>query len=135
MKLPTLTRGHLAVAVAIAIAGGSIAGLSWAFSEKLALSRELRLQEERLELEVAAEEDRHEALLEQKKYVATDEYVEHWARTGPRMGRPGEVIVVLLNSNPEPEFPSPSPVGEVEMVEKPIWLELWELLVGPSDAS
>jgi len=47
-----------------------------------------------LSQEVAAEQARQANLKLLQSYVASDAYVEHWARVEARMARPGEVAVI-----------------------------------------
>jgi len=132
MSLPRPKRGQLAVSVAIAIALAILGGLVWGFGQQLALARQMRAEETRLEQTLAAEQARHDDLVAQLEYVRSDEYVEHWARTEMKMARPGEVAVVVpADMSEEPAFdaqPTPAPEPEVQ----PFWVELWELVFAPS---
>jgi cell division protein FtsB len=118
------------MAVAILVALGSAAGLSWAFTEQLALSQKLRLEEARLERAVEAALERQQALLELEEYVLTDEFVEDWARESLRMVREGETTFVLVDPGPAVSPAPAAAVEEFELVQKPVWLQLWELLIG-----
>ena len=131
MKFPTLTRAHLAATVAITITAASIAGLSWAFSEQMALSSQLQREEARLEAAMDAEQARYETLRELERFVQSDKFVEDWARSGQRMKKRGERIVVSASQAPGPEPTRPAPVEEVRVREKTIWQELLQLLFGP----
>ena len=133
MKVPTLTRGHLAAAVAIAFTAGSVAGLSWAFSEQIALSGHLREEEARLEAEVYAEETRNDHLADRLDFVQTDAFVEEWARGDLHMRKADERIVLLPRQAeaPERELEPAAPPEPVESVQKTLLQEVWEMLAGP----
>jgi hypothetical protein len=57
-----------------------------------------RMHEEktRLEQEIAAKETEHQALQEQLDFVASDTYLEQWARVDARMSLPGQVAAIPL---------------------------------------
>ncbi len=132
MSLPMPKRSQLAVGVVVALAFVIVGGLAWGFGQQLALARQMRAEEKRLEQTVAAEQARHDDLVAQLKYVQSDEYVEHWARGKRKMARPGEVAVVVptdLGEEPAGEAqPMPAPEPEAQ----PFWVELWELVFAPS---
>jgi cell division protein FtsB len=65
-----------------------------AFNARLATIRQMRQDEIRLSQEVAAEQARQANLKLLQSYVASDAYVEHWARVEARMAKPGEVTVI-----------------------------------------
>ena len=65
-----------------------------AFNARLATVRQMRQDEARLSQEVAAEQARQADLKLLQNYVASDAYVEHWARVEARMAKPGEVAVI-----------------------------------------
>jgi hypothetical protein len=134
VKYPVLNRAHLVATAAITIAVASIAGLSWAFSEQLALSRKLQMEEARLQRAVAAEQARYETLLELEEYVQSDKFVEDWARGGPRMKKAGERIVVSPSRVPEPEPMVAEPVGGTVAPDGAVWHQVLELLFGPSNS-
>jgi len=130
MSLFKTAPSHLAIGVVVVVVLAIMAGLAWGFSHQLALARQMRAEEERLEQAVATEQARNEALSAQLEYVRSDEYVEYWARAEAKMARPGEVTVVwLLDATLEPAVstqPAPSPEPEA----RPFWAELWELVFG-----
>jgi len=130
VKVPTLTRAHLAMAVAIMFAVGSAAGLSWAFTAQLVHSRELRVEELLLEQAVAAAKERHQQLLELEQLVQTDAFVEDWARESLVWVREGETAIVFVDPLPAAEPSSQAVMDEVPLEEKPLLLEVWELIVG-----
>ena len=65
-----------------------------AFNARLATVRQMRQDEARLSQEVAAEQARQADLKLLQNYVASDAYVEHWARVEARMAKPSEVAVI-----------------------------------------
>jgi hypothetical protein len=130
VKVPALTRAHLAMAVAIMFAVGSAAGLSWAFTAQLAHSRELRVEELLLEQALADAKEQHEQLLELEQLVQTDAFVEDWARKSLVWVREGETTIVFVDPLPTPELPTQPVVDEVQLEDRPMLLELWELIVG-----
>ena len=133
MKVPTLTRGHLAAAVAIAFTAGSIAGLSWAFSEQMVLSGQFREEESRLLAAVEAEEARGDELADRLEFVQTDAHVEEWARDEMHMRKAGERLVLPPRQAGTQELePEPiSPAEPVQARQKTLLQELWEMLAGP----
>jgi cell division protein FtsB len=68
--------------------------LAISFNARVAAIRQMRQDEARLKQAVAAEEARHADLQSMFGYVASDRYVEHWARVDARMAKPGEVPVI-----------------------------------------
>ena len=132
MSLPRPNRSQIAVGVATIITVMIVGGLVWGFGQQLALARQMRAEEIRLEQMVAAEQAHHDDLVEQLEYVRSDEYVEHWARAERKMARPGEVAVIVpadLDGEPTDDAePTPTPAPESQ----PFWVELWELVFSPS---
>jgi len=132
MVLPKSNRSQLAISVAIVITFVVVVALVWGFGQQLALARQMRTEEIRLEHMVAAEQSRYDGLVAQLEYVKSDEYVEHWARAEAKMAKPGEVIVVLptdAGEEQQPVGPQPAPIPEPE--DWPFWVELWKLVFGP----
>ncbi len=133
MPLPKPNRGQLTVGVAVVIALAIVGSLAWGFGQQLALARQMRVEEMRLEQAVAAEQARHDELVVQLDYVRSDEHVERWAREKLRMAKPGEVAVVpLVDAGEEPAVdvqPTPAPEPEAQ----PFWIELWESVFALSD--
>ncbi len=133
MTLPKPNHGQLALGVTIAIALAIVGGLVWGFGQQLALARQMRAEEMRLEQAVAAEQTRHDDLVALMEYIESDEYVEHWAREETKMTRPGEVAVVPPASAGEELTGDAQPVQTPVPESRPFWVELWELLFGPAD--
>jgi len=133
MALPKPNHSQFALGVTIVIALAIVGGLVWGFSQQLALARQMRAEEMRLEQAVASEQARNDDLVALMEYVQSDEYVEHWARGEAKMAKPGEVAIVpLASAGEEPTGdaqPAQTPVPE----SRPFWVELWELLFGPAD--
>jgi len=132
MALPKPNRSQLAVGVTIVIALAIVGGLTWGFGQQLALARQMRAEEIRLEQAVAAEQASNDDLVAQLEYVKSDEYVEHWARKEMKMARRGEVAVVpLVSAGEEPAGdaqPTPTPVP----ASRSFWVKLRESLFGPA---
>jgi len=85
-----------------------------AFNARLATIRQLRQDEARLSQEVAAEQAHQADLKSLQSYVASDAYVEHWARVEARMAKPGEVAVIPVapagaQLNAAPSVPASAP--------------------------
>ena len=88
-----------------------------AFNARLATIRQMRQDESRLSQEVAAEQARQADLKLLQNYVASDAYVEHWARVEAKMAKPGEVAVIpvaptsaQLNTAPSAPASAPSTI-------------------------
>jgi len=85
-----------------------------AFNARLATVRQMRQDEARLSQEVVAEQARQADLKLLQSYVASDAYVEHWARVEARMAKPGEVAVIPVapasaQLNAAPSAPASAP--------------------------
>ena len=96
-----------------------VALLAINFNSRLTTLRQMREEEARLKLAVSAERARQTSLQSLRSYVASDSYVEHWARVEARMIKPGEVAVVLVAPNvarvtPEPPAPTRAPATILE---------------------
>jgi len=126
MSLPKPKRNQIAAGVAVAVAVAVVGGLAWGFARQIALARQMRMEEQRLEQFVAAEQARHEELVGRAGYVRSDEYVEYWARAEAKMARPGEVAVVVLADEIE------EPAGEVAptLTPEPETQSFWARLRG-----
>jgi len=128
MSLPKPKRNQIALGVAVAIGLAIVGGLVWGFGQQLALARQIRAEEMRLERRVEAEQARNEDLVAELEYVQSDEYVERWAREERKMARPGEIAVVVVTDSDEAPAadaqPTPTPTPEAQ----PFWVELWELI-------
>jgi cell division protein FtsB len=132
MALPKPSRDQLAVGVVFAVALATVAVFVWGFGQQLALARQMRVEEMRLEQAVAAERALNEDLKARLEYVKSDQCVEHWARAKMKMGKPGEVVVVLPKASSEEQAvdiqPTPSPNPGAQS----FWNEWWELFFGSS---
>jgi cell division protein FtsB len=88
--------------------------------------------EQRLLTEIQAELDRRAELMAHRDYVASDAYVEEWAREQAHMIRPGDQPFFLIT----PE----SPQGRVDLIQSikpqpssesyPNWYRWWLLFFG-----
>ena len=106
-----------------------VALLAINFNSRLTTLRQMREEEARLKQAVSAERARQTSLQSLRSYVASDSYVEHWARVEARMIKPGEVAVVPVAPNvaratPEPPAPTRAPATILE--------EWWALFFGES---
>jgi cell division protein FtsB len=83
-----------------------------AFNARLATIRQMRQDEARLSQEVSAEQARQANLKLLRAYVASDAYVEHWARVEARMAKPGEVAVIpVAPASAQVNAVSPAPAS------------------------
>lgn len=95
------------------------------FGHKVALYRQLQLEEVQLDQGIAYEENRGDYLEWLRGYVQTDEFVGAWARREWRMVKPGETGVVPML--PEaPIAPQIRPQEESRPSEGPRWQEWWK---------
>jgi len=124
VSLPKPKRNQIAVGVAVAVAVAVVGGLMWGFAQQIALARQMRMEEQRLEELVAAGQARHEELVGRAEYVRSDEYVEHWARAEARMARPGEVAVVVLADEGEEPAAKAAPTLTPEPETRSFWARL-----------
>ena len=124
MSLPKPKRNQIAVGVAVAVAVAVVGGLAWGFARQIALARQMRMEERRLEQLVAAEQARHEELVGRAEYVGSDEYVEHWARAEAKMARRGEVAVVVLADEVEEPAAEVAPTLTPEPETRSFWARL-----------
>ncbi len=112
-----------------------IAILTIDFGRKALDSYRVDRQVEWLRAEVAAEQEKNEALQERLAYVSSDAYVEEIARERLKMAKPGEkVVVVVPGSMEQPSVTTPMPATEAPEEEpEPYWRQWWDLLFGESD--
>ena len=102
------------------------------FSARLATMRQMSQEETRLKQSVAVEEARQVNLNAMRGYVASDSYVEHWARVEARMVKPNEVSVIpVAPSVTQVASPSTIPVR----VPATIFDEWWTLFFGEALAT
>ncbi len=132
MALPKPNRSQLAIGVVVAVALTIVGALVWGFGQQLALARQMRAEEMRLEQAVMAEQDHHDDLNAHLEYVKSDQYVEHWARAKVKMGKPGEVVVVPPADPGEELAVDAQPTPVLESKVQPFWVEWWELFFGSS---
>ncbi len=85
-----------------------IVPLAIGFNTRLSAIQRIHDDELRLRQQVADEQARHEDLERLSAYVASDAYVEHWARVDARMAKPGEVAVIPVASEAMPADSSTS---------------------------
>ena len=130
MSVSGPNRHQFAVGIALAIAVAVVGGLVWAFGQQLALARQIRAEELRLESAVAVKQDENDYLVAQAEYVKSDEYVEHWARKDMVMIRQDEIAVVVSDDTNEEPASDAQPPPPVEPEVQPFWVELWEFVFG-----
>jgi cell division protein FtsB len=93
-----------------------------AFNARLATVRQMRQDESRLSQEVAAEQARQADLKLLQSYVASDAYVEHWARVEARMTKPGEVAVIpVAPTGAQPNAAPSAPVSTPSTIVDEWW--------------
>jgi cell division protein FtsB len=102
------------------------------FNARLATMQQMRKEEARLKQAVSVEQARRADLQSLRSYVASDAYVEHWARVEAKMIKPGEVVIVPVAPNVAPTNPTPpAPV----QTPKTILEEWWSLFFGEATAT
>jgi cell division protein FtsB len=102
------------------------------FNARLTTLQQMRDEETRLKRAVSAEQARRSDLQSLRSYVASDAYVEHWARVEAKMIKPGEVVIVLVAPNVAPA--NPTMPAAVQMP-KTILEEWWSLFFGEVPAT
>jgi len=129
MALPKFNRKQITIGLAALIALVVISALVWGLGQQLAIARQMRTEEIRLEHAVATKQAHYDDLAARLEYVESDAYVEHWARVEAKMSQPGEVVV-LLPTDVEEELAvvdmQPTPTSEPE--EQPFWIDWWDLI-------
>ncbi len=101
--------------------------LIWDFSQRVGMNLRLRQSEQDLTTRVAQAEATQSALLEEKKRVQTDEFVEDYSRRNWRWAREGETLVIF---EPTPVVPTtPTPIAPTAQL--PWWQEVVDFLFGP----
>ncbi len=100
----------------------------WDFSQRITTNARIAQTEKQAEIQVAQAQATHTALVERKKIVQSDVFVEdqmrrqHWAREG-------EMVMVPLIT---PAAPMPAVVAKPTPVpDKPWWQDWYDLLFGP----
>jgi cell division protein FtsB len=69
-------------------------------NRRMGILRRMHQEEARLEKELVGVQAEHEVLQRQLEFVATDAYLEQWARVDARMTQPGEVSIIPLTIEP-----------------------------------
>jgi hypothetical protein len=99
----------------------------WDFSQRVVTSIRLTQSEQAAELQVAHAQATQTALIEKKKQVQSDAYVESVVR-GWHWGKDGETVVVsLITPAPTPMVSVPPPVPAAEA---PWWQQILNFLFG-----
>jgi cell division protein FtsB len=101
----------------------------WDFSQRILTNVRLAQTEQRLEQQVGKADATHAALVEIKKNVQTDAYIEEKVRRDWRWAREGDkVIVPQITPAPTaaPNVAQPAPLPE-----KPWWEDWFDFLFGP----
>jgi len=132
MPLPKPSRSQLAIGVLAVAAALIVGGVAWGFGQQVTLARQMRAEEMRLEQAVAEAQVHRDELVARLECVQSDEYVERWARAKMKMARPGEVAVVVLKRTGTDVAADTQPTPTPEPEPQPLWLELWELVFGPT---
>ncbi len=80
---------------------------------------------------LAEQEAEHATLVARLTYVASDAYVEEWARVHAGMVEPGEVLVIPIAPTLTPT-PTPLPTPTPTPTPLPFWQRWWRSLRGGS---
>ena len=97
------------------------------FNARLATIRQMRQDEARLRQAVATEQLRQADLGSLRGHVASDAYVEHWARVDAKMTRPGEVAVSpVASSSSQINLPEPAPVNAPASILDEWWIVFFD---------
>ena len=90
------------------------------YTRQAALRSQWLETEAQMQAELATAQALHATLEARKAYVQTDAYVEEAARAKLKMARPGEVIVVVVGTQPAAvALPTPQPTATP--TEAPWW--------------
>ncbi|NPV66086.1 MAG: hypothetical protein HPY64_02940 [Anaerolineae bacterium] len=98
------------------------------FSSRIAAGQRIQRDRQALEMEIATLEAEQAALIQERDYARSDEYVVSWARSEGKMVQPNEVLVIPVPaSKPLPTAtPTPLPPEALFPEEEPI-VENWRL--------
>jgi cell division protein FtsB len=84
--------------------------------------------EKRLHQEIAQDLQRQEDLTARRDHVASDAYVEEWAREQAHMIHPGDKPMILVTPQTQhPQVPQAGPAGEPAAEHVPNWYHWWLL--------
>ena len=97
------------------------------FNARLATMRQMSQDEARLKESVKTEQAWQVTLNAMRDYVASDSYVEHWARVEARMVKPNEVSVIPVAPHVTQAASSPATPVRVPAT---IFDEWWTLFFG-----
>ncbi len=100
-----------------------------AFWRAWSLHRDLQAKLATLSPLLAEQEAEHATLVARLTYVASDAYVEEWARVHAGMVEPGEVLVVPLAPTPT-ATPTMTPAPTPTPPPPPPWERWWRALRG-----
>ena len=129
MEIQWPNRRQLAIVVGVVVAVAVAGLIAWGFAQQVALARQLKAEEARLEEAVATAQVRHGELVELSEYVQTDPYVEEWARGKVKMTKRGEVLTIppAVDEPAESVEEAPPPA---EPEDRPFWAEWWASIFG-----
>jgi cell division protein FtsB len=74
------------------------------FGRRAAANYRIQLEADRLTHELAAAKRFQTRLLQQRTFAASDLYVEEVARNKFKWSKPGETVVIVVPTNPEPDI-------------------------------
>ena len=102
----------------------------WDFSQRMVTSVRLSQAEQALEIQVAQEQATQTTLLDKRKQVQSDFYVEqyvrskwHWVKDGDKIALPQ---ITPAPAPILPAVPAPAPTPEPSLVQR-----IWDFLFGP----
>ncbi len=97
-------------------------------SGRMSVIRRMRQEQARLERELAEVQAENEALRAELEFVASDAYLERWARIDARMTLPGEVAVIPVIVTPPEQAVSGSASDPARSSTPPSIPEQWHRL-------
>lgn len=104
--------------------------MTWDFGRRIVENVQLVQAVQAADAQLASVQKENAALVQLKKDVVTDEWVERKARSGLHYTRAGETLFIPINH--DNTSPTPVPVVAPAPPERPIWLDWLETIFGSS---
>jgi hypothetical protein len=102
----------------------------WDFSQRITTSMRLSQTEQALEVQVANEQVKQQELLDKRKQVQSDTFVEVYARSKWHWVKDGDKIAIP-QITPAPAQVMPSVAAPVVTPEPSLGQRIWDFLFGP----